>query len=148
MNMLSTIDVLMLQESSTGESCWILKLQFAVIDKTDKVANAGIAPHLNLRPAQHNDIQSVEDILSENWLCSDLEKKVVEFATVTLAQKHVSEVRDRRIPEINKVEKEVKNRLSSEINYWDSRAFELKEQEKAGKDTRLSRTNESNEPRI
>ena len=117
------------------------KLQFATIDKAGTVSNAGIAPHLNLRPAQDGDRESVEGILKEDWLCSGLEKKVVEFATVQLAQKHVAEVRNRRIPEIDKVEQEVKNRLHSEIRYWDSRAFELKEQEKAGKDTRLSRSN-------
>src|SRR3546814_13968891 len=39
---------------------------------------------------------------------------------------------------IEKVEREVRARLKKEINYWDSRAFELKEEEKAGKKTRLS----------
>jgi len=32
----------------------------------------------------------------------------------------------------------VRSRLKKEINYWDSRAFELKEEEKAGKKTRLN----------
>jgi hypothetical protein len=57
---------------------------------------------------------------------------------VELAQGHVAEVKARRIPEIEKVEQEVRARLKKEINYWDSRAFELKEEEKAGKKTRLS----------
>src|SRR3546814_879828 len=39
---------------------------------------------------------------------------------------------------IEKVEQEVRARLKKEINYWDSRAFELKEEEKAGKRTRLN----------
>ena len=44
----------------------------------------------------------------------------------------------RSLPEIEKVAHEVQARLKKEINYWDSRAFELKEQERAGKKTRLN----------
>lgn len=114
------------------------KLQFAAIDKQGRVTNAGIAPHLNLRPATAEEINAVEGPLNADWLRSDLEKKVTQFATVELAQGHVAEVRARRVPEIDKVEQEVKARLKKEINYWDARAFELKEEEKAGKKTRLS----------
>lgn len=114
------------------------KLQFTAIDQSGQVTNAGIAPHLNLRPAAGHEIEAVQDRLNEDWLCSDLEKTVMQFATVTLAQEHVAEVRNRRRPEIDKVEREVKARLRSEVNYWDSRTFDLKEQEKAGRKTRLS----------
>lgn len=114
------------------------KLQFAAIDKNGKTINAGIAPHLNLRPAKHDEITLVEDLLKERWLTSELEKTAVNFATVELAQHHVAEVKARRLPEIDKVEHEVKARLKKEINYWDSRAFELQEEEKAGKKTRLN----------
>ena len=114
------------------------RLQFTAVDPSGQVTNAGIAPHLNLRPAASHEIEAVEDRLNEDWLCSDLEKNVMQFATVTLAQDHVAEVRNRRGPEIDKVEREVKARLSSEINHWDSRAFALKEQEKAGKKTGLN----------
>src|SRR5690606_22028412 len=80
----------------------------------------------------------VEDLLTEEWLTSELEITAVQFATVELAQRHVAEVKARRLPEIDKVEQEVKARLKKEINYWDSRAFELQEEEKAGRKTRLN----------
>ncbi|MBZ0262665.1 MAG: DUF3883 domain-containing protein [Hyphomicrobiales bacterium] len=114
------------------------KLQFAAIDKNGTVTNAGIAPHLNLRAATADEITIAKDLLEESWLTADLERAAVQFATVELAQKHVAEVRARRLPEIEKVEQEVKARLKKEINYWDSRAFELQEEEKAGKKTRLN----------
>lgn len=114
------------------------KLQFAAIDKTGDTVNAGIAPHLNLRPASKDEIELVEEKLKDDWLTTDLEKNAVHFATVELAQGHVAEVKARRLPEINKVEQEVKIRLKKEINFWDSRAFELQEEEKAGKKTRLN----------
>jgi len=114
------------------------KLQFAGIDRNGVATNAGIAPHLNLRPAKPEEIALVDDLLHEDWLRTELEKTAVRFATVELAQGHVAEVKARRLPEIDKVEREVRARLKKEINYWDSRAFELKEEERAGKKTRLN----------
>ncbi len=114
------------------------RLQFATIDKTGQATNAGIAPHLNLRPAQPEEIDAVRDLLDADWLRSNLEKTAIGFATIELAQSHVAEVKARRLPEIDKVEQEVRARLAKEINYWDARAFELKEEERAGKKTRLN----------
>jgi hypothetical protein len=114
------------------------KLQFAAIDRHGVATNAGIAPHLNLRPAKPEEIALVADPLNQDWLRNDLEKTAVRFATVELAQSHVAEVKARRLPEVDKVEQEVRARLKKEINYWDSRAFELKEEERAGKKTRLN----------
>ena len=114
------------------------KLQFASISQCGEIANAGIAPHLNLRAATTAEIESLQDLLEADWLHADFEKQVVQFATVELAQQHKAEVRERRLPEIDKVEQEVRDRLKKEINYWDSRAAELREEESAGKLTRLS----------
>lgn len=114
------------------------KLQFASVRADGSVTNAGIAPHLNLRPATPEEIEQVQVHLNEDWLTSELEQTAVQFATVELAQSHVSDLKKRRLPEIDKVEQEVRARLKKEINYWDSRAFELKEEEKAGKKTRLN----------
>ena len=114
------------------------KLQFASIGPDGTATDAGIAPHLNLRPARTEETALVDDLLSEPWLDSDLEQTATSFATVELARRHVTEVKARRLPEIDKVEREVNARLKKEINYWDARAFELKEQERAGKRTRLS----------
>src|SRR3546814_5252748 len=123
--------------TSTGKPHTISqKLQFAAVDKTGTVINAGIAPHLNLRPAKPDEVDLARDLLEEDWLSTNLEKTAVHFATVEMAQQHVAEVRARRLPEIEKVEREVKARLQKEINYWDNRAAELKEDARAGKKTR------------
>lgn len=114
------------------------KLQFATVNQAGEIHDAGIAPHLNLRAATPEEIASVQTEISAPWLTADLEKRVVQYATIELAQGHVAEVRERRLPEIDKVEHEVKARLKKEINYWDSRAAELKEEERAGKKVRLN----------
>ena len=114
------------------------RMQFTYINRTGRAVNAGIAPHLDLRPAETAEIDTVRGLLDEDWLRGDLEKTAIEFATMELAQVHVGEVRARRLPEIDKVGREVKARLGKEINYWDSRAFELREEERAGRKTRLN----------
>ena len=117
------------------------KLQFTGINRRGETIDAGIAPHLNLRPAEHEEIELVQDLLDEGWLTAELEKTAVEFATIEMAQSHVTEIRNRRLPEIDKVEQEVRSRLEQEIRHWDAQAFKLREQEKAGGNTRLNRQN-------
>ncbi|HLH12968.1 MAG TPA: DUF3883 domain-containing protein [Methylovirgula sp.] len=50
-------------------------------------------------------------------------------------------MKTRRIAEIDKVEREVRARLTREINYWDARAARLREEERAGKDQRINAQN-------
>ena len=114
------------------------RLQFAAIDSKGKATDAGIAPHLNLRPAEPAEMDLAQSLLDENWMRNDLEKTALRFATVELAQRHVAEVKARRLPEIDKVEREVQARLKKEINHWDARAFELQQEERGGKKTRLN----------
>src|SRR3546814_14478374 len=94
------------------------KLQFAAVDKTGTVINAGIAPHLNLRPAKPDEVDLARDLLEEDLLSTNLEKTAVHFAPVERAQQDVAEVRARRLPEIETVEREVQARLKKEIDYW------------------------------
>ena len=114
------------------------RLQFVAIDQEGQASNAGIAPHLNLRPIEMHEAELVESELRAGWLDTNLAKTATNFATLELARSHLAEVRKRRLPEIDKVESEVKARLKKEINYWDNRAAELREEERAGKKTRLS----------
>ena len=92
---------------------------------------------MNLRAATPEEVATVQDELTGNWLSDDLEPKVKQFAIIELAQAHLKEVKERRLPKVEKTEREVQARLK-EINFWDSRAFELKEQAKSGKKTRLN----------
>ena len=64
---------------------------------------------------------------------SDLESAVVGHAIETLVPKHIQEVRARREDLVARTMAAVKDRLTKEINYWDHRANQLKDQELAGK---------------
>ena len=114
------------------------RLQFVEIDASGRTRDAGPAPYLDYRPLREDERPSVASALEAPWLSGDLEKKVVSRAIAEIVPLHVEEVRARRLPEIDKVEREVTARLKKEINYWDHRAEELKAKEHAGKQTRLS----------
>ena len=116
-------------------------LRFVAIGPDGTVTDAGIAPHLSLRPARSEETALIDDVLRADWLRDDLEQVARRFATVEMGGAHVSDVKARRVPEIDKVEREVRARLGTEINLWDSRAAELREQERAGKRTKLSSQN-------
>ena len=114
------------------------KLQFARLSADSTVDSGGIAPHLNLRPISDDEAALVMDEMSADWLKGAIEDRIKEFAIVNLAQTHLKEIKERRLPQIDKVEREVEARLKQEIRYWDNRAAVLKEEEKAGKKTRVN----------
>ena len=114
------------------------RLQFVEIDETGRASDSGPAPYLDYRPVQDDERSLLAEALSAPWLSADVEGKVIGHAVAFVVPLHVEEVRDRRLPEIDKVEREVTARLKKEINYWDHRAEDLKAQERAGKQTRLS----------
>lgn len=114
------------------------KMQFATLNQEGKVGVGGPAPHLNLSVMNDEQIALVQDELKAEWLRGSIEDQIKEFAILHLAQAHLKEIKARRLPEIDKVEHEVQERLKQEIRYWDDRAMVLKEEEQAGKKTRVN----------
>ncbi len=117
------------------------RIEFVWLHPDGSAAAAGPAPHLDLRPADAHALERLRPLLDESWLGQELESHARAFAIRELVPRHLEEVRARRLAEIAKVEREVKARLTAEINYWYHRANELKLQESAGRDTRLSSDN-------
>ena len=114
------------------------RLQFVEIDAAGHTRDAGPAPHLDYRPLEHGERTPIAEALDAPWLSADLEEKAIGHAIASIVPRHVEEVRARRLPEIDKVEREVTVRLKKEMNYWDHRAEDLKVRERAGRHTRLS----------
>lgn len=111
------------------------KLQFVTTDKNEKISVSGTAPHLDLRPLRSDEKVLIQSDLEEDWLTSNLAKKVRDFSLKNLALPNRDEVKQRRLKEIDKIEREVKERLSGEIAHWHSKADAYLEKEE--KDNRL-----------
>lgn len=117
------------------------RLQFVTLDRHGNAADAGVAPYLELRPANTEEAELIKPMLSESWLDQSVEQRTFAYAVSQLVPAHLSEVRTRRLAELDKVEREVRVRLNREINYWDGRAARLREEERAGKDQRINAAN-------
>jgi superfamily II DNA or RNA helicase len=129
------------EEREGGQRVISKRLQFVEIGAKGKVASPGPAPYLDYRPLEEGERTLISEILDSSHLGEDAESAVMGYAVRTLVPEHVSEIKRQRLPLIDKVERQVEARLKAQINYWDHRAEVLKEQERAGKKTRLSSHN-------
>ena len=114
------------------------QVHFVEIAQSGDVRSAGQAPYLDYRPLKDEEKTLLEWLLEHEWLRSDLESAAVEHAVTRIVPRHLEDVRGRREEIIAKTMAAVKERLTREINYWDHRAAELKDQELAGRTPRLN----------
>ena len=112
-------------------------LLFVEVAPDGAFSNAGTAPYLDFRPATADEQSLLQDELDADWLRQDWEHRAMGHVLDDIVPRHVADVREKRLPQVDKVEQEVKTRLQREINFWDRRAQDLKAQESAGKKTRL-----------
>jgi superfamily II DNA or RNA helicase len=117
------------------------RLQFVALREDGGASDAGPAPYLDCRPATDEERTVVADIIGSPWLAGRVEGRAMTHAIAELVPAHLAEVKRRRLAEIDKVEREVRERLNREINYWDARAARLREEERAGKEQRINAAN-------
>jgi len=111
------------------------RLLFVEIDAEGTARHINYAPYLDYRPLGDGE-PTAAAILARpeaSWIGRDLENKAQAHAVAQVVPEHLAEVRDRKLALLDKTEAAVKDRLTKEINYWDFRAEQLKEQERAGK---------------
>lgn len=109
-------------------------INFVEIKEDGTAINAGYAPYLDYRAVGESEQNAVRSFLAEQqWLQTDVEDIAMNYAISQIIPAHVTEVRERKIKLIDKTAKAVKERLISEIQYWDFRSLDLKQKESAGK---------------
>jgi hypothetical protein len=69
---------------------------------------------------------------------ADPEDLARAYAIEHLVPRHLDEIRAVRLPQVDKVEREVRLRLKAAIDYCEARAEALRQQQRAGRETRLS----------
>jgi superfamily II DNA or RNA helicase len=111
------------------------RLLFVEIDSAGAARHLNYAPYLDYRPLQPGE-PVLDDIVTRpecGWINRDLESKAQGHAIANVVPEHLTELRNRKLPLLDKTEAAVKDRLTKEIVYWDNRAAQLKAQEQAGK---------------
>lgn len=114
------------------------RAQYIRVNPDGEIVALTQSPIPNLDAVTEVERVAAQTVLKEPW-CStgDLESQVIRHAAKTVAREHVEKVTARTQERVAKTERLVRERLTKEINYWDQRAFELGEQERAGRKTRL-----------
>src|SRR5262249_17083797 len=107
------------------------RFEFLDLHPQGKSPTAGWAPYLVLRPARPDELTILTPIIEGSWVRSDLDTAALEHG-ITLARAHLDEVRRRTIDRVERTTAAVKERLLSEIRYWDHRANQLKGRELPG----------------
>ena len=93
------------------------------------------APYLDYRPLteEEPDVTAILERSECGWVTGDLESRAQEHAVTHVVPAHLQEIRSARLGLIAKTEAAVKDRLTKEIAYWDHRASQLRDQERAGR---------------
>ena len=131
--------LLLTHEVKSGDGTVLSKrLQFIRVGPDGSARSAGWAPHLDLDPLGEADRGLVADLLTADWLSTDLERRALGLAAGSLVPEHFREVADRRIAQVDKTLHAVHERLTAEIAFWTDRQLKFKESAEAGKDMRVS----------
>ena len=109
-------------------------IHFVELKEDGTAVNAGYAPYLDYRAANENEYAAIRDFIQhESWLNQGVEERAQTYAISEIIPKHFSEVKAHKTQMLDKIAKAVKDRLTQEIQYWDFRAYDLREKEAAGK---------------
>ena len=114
------------------------RIHFVQINQNHSCTDMGPSPHLDLRPLQNWERPLIQSELESHWLRTDFAALVLAHAQEHIVPNHLHDVRSQHLPVIAKAEQAVRYRLTQEINYWDYQAEQAKEQERAGRQPRVS----------
>jgi SNF2 family DNA or RNA helicase len=114
------------------------RLQFVELTEDWEARVAGYAPYLDYRPITSDELARVEPLIRGDWLNRGIEKAGLDYAIGYAVPEHLSEVREVTLDRVEHTKAAVQRRLTSEINYWDHRANELKQQELAGRQLKIN----------
>ena len=120
----------------TGDRRVISKrVLYVELDADGVTRHLHYAPYLDYRPLADEEpaVGAIFERPECAWIGRDLEQAAQAYAIAHVVPEHLAEVRDARLALIGKTVAAVKDRLTKEISFWDSRAEQLKLAEEAGK---------------
>ena len=113
------------------------RFHYVAIDRAGNVGDRGDEPYLNYAPLTQDQQTLLDGQLDLEWADRTAEDTARSWAIEHLAGPHFDEVAAITHARVAKVWNAVRERLESEIRYWDRRTEEIKAQEIAGKKPRI-----------
>ena len=114
------------------------RFHYVEIDRHGAARDPGDEPYLNYAPLADDQQALLEGRLDLDWAGQTAEETARSWAIEHLAGPHFDEVAAVTHARVAKVWAAVRERLESEIRYWDRRTEEIKAQEIAGRKPRLN----------
>lgn len=125
--------------TKTGEKRLVgRRLHFVEIAEDGAVSGGAVAPYLDYRALDEDELAALDRILAQPLASADLEGAARAHAVGELVPAYLAEVRTGREALVRKTTQAVYDRLTKEINYWDMRAEDLRTQEQAGRQPRMN----------
>jgi SNF2 family DNA or RNA helicase len=122
-----------LRDASKDERIISREVRFVEVDNSGKIHSAGYAPYLDYRPLSEKEMKQLIAKTDLQVLGEETAAIARQFAIDELAAVHREDVRKRREALIDRTLAAVQSRLSREINIWERRAIQLKDDEREGK---------------
>ena len=114
------------------------RFHYVEIDRHGNAHDPGDEPYLNYAPLTDEQQALLDGCLDLDWAGRTAEDTARSWAIEHLAGPHFDEVAAVTHARVEKVWDAVRQRLESEIRYWDQRTEEIKAQEIKGKKPRLN----------
>jgi superfamily II DNA or RNA helicase len=114
------------------------RFEYVEIDPDGNITNPGPEPYLGYAAATPEQHAHIIQHLNLDWADSTAETTARSWAIDKLAAGHHTTIADITHERVERTRQLVKERLESEIRYWDQRTEELKAQELAGKKPKIS----------
>lgn len=109
------------------------RFDFVELTPSGKVFGVGQAPYLDYSPVSPEVFKKAKSSQTTSWDLRNMEALAVNWAVENSLSEHLNEVSTQVTSSTQRSRDQVRKRLISEINYWDSRHAELLDLEAAGK---------------
>jgi hypothetical protein len=113
------------------------RFDFVELTPDGTLREAGPAPYLDYEPRIEGENTAITQAAGDPWLARGAEAVAVGWAIEHTLADHYTDVTARVSPLVAKAKDQVRQRLTSEINYWDARNAELLDREAAGRELKI-----------
>ena len=104
------------------------RLHFVELSQTSQKLSTSPAPYLDYRSPNDFEREKILPALENvSWLNGNVEERAINFAAENILKPLQSKIAAQKKIFLDKLEREIKTRLGSEISYWDTRADKLNE---------------------
>ena len=118
------------------------RFQYVEIDRLGQVRDAGDEPYIGYAPPTERQRELLDGRLDLDWADRTAERAARDWAIEHLAGPHFDAIKAVTAQRVARVQEAVRERLTSEIRYWDQRAAELRAGDRLNSDLAQQRADD------